>query len=313
MLTALVLTTGSLLGGCGQAKTYATDYEKTQYNKSLVKSDGFAKDLCVTNTNVELANYTTDENLHAAGLFDISNAQVLYGDRLFDQIYPASTTKVLTAYVALKYGNMDDIVTVSENAVNFDADAQVCGLEPGDKLTMYDLMNGLLLYSGNDAAIAIAEHVSGSVDAFVNQMNEEARALGATHTNFVNPHGLHEEDHYTTAYDLYLMFNASCKDQRFIDIISQTSYNANITNSAGELRTVVWEPTNYYSTGVTQMPDGVRVLGGKTGTTNEAGSCVILYNQDMANSPYISVVMGADSKDQLYADTSELLTAGIVK
>ena len=217
----------------------------------------------------------------------------------------------MTAYVALKYGNLDDIVTISENAVNLEADAQVCGFEAGDQVSMYDLMNGLLLYSGNDAALAIAEHVGGSVEAFVQKMNEEAKALGATNTNFVNPHGLHDPQQYTTAYDLYLMFNACSKNPTFIDIISQKSYSATITSADGDQWTTEWIPTNYYSAGEATPPEGVNVLGGKTGTTDEAGSCVILYNQDMDSNPYISVIMGADTKTILYDDMTALLAAGV--
>lgn len=130
----------------------------------------------------------------------------------------------MTAYVALKYGNLDDMVTISERATDFAEDEQVCGLQAGDQLSLRDLLNGLLLYSGNDCAVAIAEHVSGSVEAFVDKMNEEARNLGATGTHFVNPHGLQNEDHYTTAYDLYLMFNACLQNPQFVEMISQTSY-----------------------------------------------------------------------------------------
>lgn len=293
------------------SNNYAINYETKHYNKNLYKEDTFAKNLCVTSNNVSLEGYSDDSSLSAAGLFDINNEKVLYADNIHTRIYPASTTKVMTAYVALKYGNMDDIVTVSENAVNLDEDAQVCGFEAGDTLSMYDLMCGLLLYSGNDAALAIAEHIGGSVDAFVQMMNEEAQALGATNTNFVNPHGLHDDNHYTTAYDLYLMFNACAKNSTFIDIISQKSYSATITSADGDQWTAEWIPTNYYSAGEATPPEGVNVLGGKTGTTDEAGSCVILYNQDMESNPYISIIMGADTKDILYDDMTKLLAAGV--
>ncbi|MDD3403254.1 MAG: serine hydrolase [Hespellia sp.] len=306
-----LLASAMLLTGCSQSSSATSDYEKNNYNQSLKTYDLFAADLCVTDTDVDLTGYTNDSSLHAAGLFDISRDKVLFADNLFEQIYPASTTKVMTAYIVLKYGNLDDEVTVSENAVTLSADAQVCGLKAGDKLTLGALLNGLILYSGNDNAIAIAEYMAGGIPEFADLMNKEALTLGATHSHFCNPHGLHEDDHYTTAYDLYLIFNACCKDQRFLDIISQTSYNATITDSAGEMRTQVWEPTNYYSLGTADMPDGVRVLGGKTGTTDDAGNCVILYSKNMTDEPYISVVMGAATKDILYQDTTDLLTTGI--
>ncbi|MDD2979201.1 MAG: D-alanyl-D-alanine carboxypeptidase [Hespellia sp.] len=302
-----------LLAGCAADTAYTTEYELGKYNTNLYQGDLFAANLCVTNTDIGLEGYTTDDSLHAAGLFDIANHQVLYSDKVFDQLYPASTTKLMTAYIVLKYGNLDDIVTVSENATQFEAGAQLCGLQAGDQLSMNDLLNGLLLYSGNDNAVAIAEHVSGSVEAFAERMNQEAVNLGATHTHFVNPHGLHEDNHYTTAYDLYLIFNACIQDQRFLDIVSQDSYTASITNPASGTREAVWTPTNYYSLGKTAMPDGVKVFGGKTGTTDEAGSCVILYSQNDAGNPYISIVMGAPDKTTLYNDTTSLLTAGVSK
>ena len=114
--------------------------------------------------------------------------------------------KILTLYLALKYGTLSDIVTVSDNAVAVPSDSSVAGLRSGVQLTLEDLLYGLMLPSGNDSAVAIAEHISGSVDAFVELMNKEANALGATNSHFVNPHGYHDENHYTTAYDLYLSF-----------------------------------------------------------------------------------------------------------
>lgn len=299
-----------LLTGCSSTPVTLTEYEKNTYNRSIYQGALFASDLCVTDTDISLEGFTSNENLHAAGLFDLKNEKVLYADRLFERIYPASTTKVLTAYLTLKYGNLDDVVTVGANATGFAADEQVCGLQEGDRVTLYDLLCGLVLHSGNDNAVAIAEHLSGSVEAFSDLMNTEARAMGATGTHFTNPHGLHEDNHYTTAYDLYLMFNNCVKDQRFLDIISMDSYVASLTGADGNVRTAEWLPSNYYSQGVTAPPDGVDVFGGKTGTTDQAGACVILYSQDIEATPYISVVMGADGKDILYDDMSALMSAG---
>ncbi|MGC4019614.1 MAG: D-alanyl-D-alanine carboxypeptidase [Muricomes sp.] len=273
----------------------------------------FAKDLCVTDTDVLLDEYGADAGVHAAGLFDLKNEKVLYADRIHERLFPASTTKIMTAYIALKYGNMEDVVTVSPEATNFSYDEQVSGLMTSDTITLYDLLCGLMLQSGNDCGVAIAEHLAGSVEGFVNIMNEEANALGATNTHFVNPHGLHDDYHYTTAYDLYLMFNACAKDQRFMDIISMSHYTGTITSADGTVRTQEWYPTNYYSKGVVNSPAGITVLGGKTGTTDEAGACVVLYDQDSQNNPYISIVMGASDKSVLYGDMSALLDAGVPK
>lgn len=290
---------------------YAVLYETDHFNQAQYQGEVFASDLCVTASDVALNGFEGDPTLHAAGLFDVNQKQVLYADRIHDQLYPASTTKLMTAYLALQHGNLEDIVTVSDTAVSFvDPEATLCGLEAGDQLTLYDLLCGLILQSGNDNAAVIAEYLGGSIDGFVEMMNSQAAALGATHTHFMNPHGLHDDNHYTTAYDLYLIFNACIKDQRFLDIISMKSYNATWTGMDGTPKTDEWTASNYYSAGLAEMPPGIQVVGGKTGTTDEAGSCVVLYNLDSSGNPLISVVMGAYDKELLYNDTTSLLLAG---
>ena len=139
----------------------------------------------------------------------------------------------MTAYLALKYGKLEDMVTVTDSVTGFAIDEVVCGLYPGGQVKLYDLLCGLLLKSGNDCGVAIAEYISGSVEAFAELMNEEAKELGATGTHFVNPHGLHEDDHYTTAYDLYLIFNACIQNDTFKEIISMSSYTMSIGDAAG--------------------------------------------------------------------------------
>ena len=293
-------------------RNYTAEYERAAYNSGLYQGELFAEHLCVASTDVALDGFTDNTGLHAAGLFDVDKGQVLYGYHLFDQLYPASTTKIMTAYVALKYGNLNDTVTVSEHATDLEWDSSVCWLQTGDTLSLYDLLCGLLLQSGNDAGIAIAEHVAGSEEEFVSMMNEEAAKMGATGTHFTNPHGLQDVEHYTTAYDLYLMFYTALQDERFQEILEMDSYTVTITGADGAQRTLEWSPTNYYATGEAQAPEGVQVLGGKTGTTDEAGSCLVLYSRDMEEHPYISVVMGADEKTVLYDEMTALLASGIV-
>lgn len=289
-------------------------YESRVYTAGLYQGELFAQNLCVSSDgDVALDGMQDDSALHGAGLFNMEDKEVVYGYHLYDRLYPASTTKILTAYIALKYGNMDDKVTVSANATDFNWDESVCGLRTGDTLSMYDLVCGLLLHSGNDAAVAIAEHISGSEEAFVELMNSEAAALGATDSHFVNPHGLHDDDHYTTAYDLYLIFNECLKDERFVEIISLNPYTAVITGADGTTRTETWIPTHFYASGDAVAPNGVQVIGGKTGTTNKAGNCVILYDEDSDGTPYISVIMGAEDKTILYEEMNQLFSAGILQ
>ena len=309
---SLVVMTGMVAFGKDEgAPEYGALYESESYQQEVYRGDLFATDLCVAAENISQIDYEENYPMHAAGLFDLKNHQVLFGDRIHERIYPASTTKILTAYVALKYGNPEDLVTVSETATVFEPEASLCGLQVGDQLTLHDLLCGLTLASGNDAGVAIAEHISGSVEEFAKLMNQEALKLGASNTNFVNPHGLHDDNHYTTAYDLYLFFNAAVQDPRYVDIISMKSYMATITGADGSVRNPQWDVTNYYSADIVGMPEGVRVIGGKTGTTDQAGNCVVLYDEDLQGNPYISIIMGAEDKTKLYEDMSQLMSAGI--
>ena len=311
LLISLVVLVGAALAGVliifENTRNYTASYEEENYNTSVYQGTMFAADLCVAADQVDLAGFEPDTDLHAAGLFDLEAGSVLCGYKLYDRLYPASTTKIMTALVALKYGNLDDEVTVSANATDFNWDEVTSGLRTGDKVTMYDLLCGLLLHSGNDCGTAIAEHIAGSEEAFADMMNEEAAALGATGTHFVNPHGLHDENHYTTAYDLYLIFNECIKDERFVEIISMESYDGTLTGADGTVRKETWTPTQAYGAGAATEPDGIRVLGGKTGTTQQAGNCVILYDEDLSEHPYISVIMGADGTTRLYEQMNTLM------
>ena len=139
----------------------------------------------------ELLNTCLLYTSHAVGLFDVNNAETDCAYNIHKKIYPASTTKILTALVALENGNLSDTVTVADEADSgkFAADEQTCGIKAGDQLTLEDLLNGLLLYSGNDNAVAIADHIAGSTEKFAEMMNAEAKKLMATNSHFVNPSG----------------------------------------------------------------------------------------------------------------------------
>ncbi len=301
---------GVLLGltGCG-ASNAVLSYEKENYNKNMYQAELFAEDLCVAGGDVSLDGFEGDSSLHAEGLFNVTDGEVIYGQDLFTRLYPASTTKILTALVAIKNSNLDDIVTVGSAgaASSFSWDASVAGLQTGDQLTMRDLLYGLMLPSGNDSAVAIAEYVAGTEEEFMEMVNEEAQSLMATGTHFVTPNGLHDENHYTTAYDLYLIFNESIKYDEFVDIISADSYTAQITGADGTVRSVTWEPTNFYARGEAALPTGATVIGGKTGYTGEAGNCLVLLDQATDGDYYISIVMGAEDKPLLYEDMTAMI------
>ena len=200
---------------------------------------------------------------------------------------------------------------MSANAVDREPGESICDLKEGDQLTLEDLLIGLLLQSGNDTAVAIAEHIGGTEEAFVEMMNQEAARLMATDTHYVTPHGMHDDDHYTTAYDLYLIFNEAIKQEKFLELIQMDSYTAHITHADGTEEEADWEASNLYAKGEAKLPESVTIIGGKTGTTDKAGNCLILLSEDEAGNRYVSVVMGADSKDHLYTDMTTLLEGGV--
>ena len=242
-----------------------------------------------------------------AGVFNTATGEIPYAQNIYDPLYPPSTTKILTAYIALREGNLDDVITVSENALNLDPDSSTCGLNAGDQITLRDLLFGLMMKSGNDAAVAIAEYISGDVTAFAAKMNEEARMLGATKSNFVNPHGLPDDNHYTSVYDLYLIFSEAVKNDTFVDLIHTTTYTANYTHADGSEATQEWNSTNQYFSGGANVPEGFTIIGGKTGTTGAAGFCLVLLSENTAGQRIISIVLKADCKSNLYLLMNEIL------
>ena len=305
-----------VLTSCGHAvespySAYQTpaDYGLTANQEESSGLSFFSSGLCVTE-DTNLNTDTVDSQVAAAaGLFNTVTGSVPYKQNIFGRVYPASTTKVLTALVALKYGNPDDIITVSENAVNLTEDSSVANLHAGDRLTLRQLLYGLLLASGNDAAIAIAEGVSGDTDSFVTLMNQEAKEMGAAHSNFVNANGLHDDNHYTCAYDMYIIFHNALKYDVFKNIIKADKMDAKVTHSDGTTETVTYESTNLYKTKQVSSPDGIRVIGGKTGTTDNAGYCLVLLSENSQGQQIITTVYKAESKWELYQMTNRLLTS----
>ncbi|MDE7045465.1 MAG: D-alanyl-D-alanine carboxypeptidase, partial [Acetatifactor sp.] len=162
-------------------------------------------------------------------------------------------------------------------------------------------------YSANDAAMLIAENIGGTVENFVEMMNREARRLGATNTHFANPHGLTEEEHYTTAYDLYLILNEAVKYETINEIIQMTSYQTTYLDKNGKEKTFDKTTTNLFLRGDYQPPANVNVIGGKTGTTKAAGHCLMLLSRDAGGAPYISVILGSDETETLYREMTDLL------
>lgn len=306
------------MSGCGVSQTsinnkYDTySYESSFTNKiqNELSTDYFASDFCVTNTiNFGMDN-TDSQVAQGAGAFNLTTKEVLYSQNIFEKLYPASTTKILTAYIILKdcENNLNDIVTVSESAVNQASDSSVCGLKAGDNITVIDLLYGMLLHSGNDAAEALAEYHSGSVEEFAKVMTSEAHKLGATKSNFRNPSGLPDEDHYTTVYDMYLIFQEAINLPKFVEIIQTKSKSVTYSSASGAIVEKTYTTSNRYLTGAQETPEGFQIIGGKTGTTGSAGYCLVLYSKNPAGEDIISIVFKADGRHNLYLLMNQILS-----
>ena len=305
---ALFLVTACGRGG-QMEDAYSFDSRATAFSSSGTGNEGrgaaFAGDLCVVSGENDTDEILTAE---AAGVFDLSGGTALFQKNALQQMNPASTTKIMTALLALKYGNLSDLVTVTDAAVITEAGSSMAGILPGDKLTLEQLLYGLMMPSGNDAANAIAVHIAGSVEAFADMMNEEAWRIGATGTHFVNANGLTAEGHYTTAYDLYLMFHEALGYETFREIIGTHSYTAVYEDGNGEEKISEWTIGNYYMNGKRETPAGLTVFGGKTGTTQAAGYCLVMGSRTGDGREYASVIMKADSRDALYADMTKIIS-----
>ncbi len=267
----------------------------------------YTSDLCVSADDVSDSSIVISEN-ESAGLFSIDDRKVVFSRNMYEHIYPASITKLLTAILALKSDKMGETVTINWQDLELESGSQVVGFRIGDKVTMQELLRGLLIHSGNDAAQAIARTVGGTQAKFVELMNEELLALGCTGSHFTNPTGLHSDDHYTTVYDIYLMLNEALKYDEFVSISQIPVYDLQYEDKDGNEMHVTLDSTDHYLTGSTEPPKNVTILGGKTGTTAAAGNCLAVVAQNAYGQFYISVVVGAPSKEQLYIDQNVLLS-----
>ena len=283
----------------------------------------FAIILCSTfsyTLAVTLAEKTNEleKNLssEAVLLMEASTGKVVYEKNGYEKKYPASTTKIMTAILAIEHCNLNETATASEFAINsVPSGYSTANIQIGETLSVKDLLYALMLQSANESAVILAEHVSGSQEAFANLMNEKAKELGCKNTHFINPNGIHDENHYTTAYDLALITQYAMKNQTFRDIVKTTSFTLPATTSyPSESRTyantnnlIIYDarnrPDNYYYKYAT---------GVKTGYTSAAKNCLVA-SAEKNGIEYISVVLGASityestgSVSHRYVDTISL-------
>ena len=257
---------------------------------------------------ISFANEVT-LNSEAAILVEVSTGRIIYEKNSTKKLYPASTTKILTAILVLENCKLDEIVTVRESALNNIPTGYVtCNLQIGEELTVKDLLYALMIPSANDAAYVLAEYVAGSVENFSTMMNDKARELGCKTTHFVNPNGIHDDSHYSTAYDLYLMSNYAMKNETFRTLVSTTEYTLPATEKYPNEDRVL-KTTNELLNENSRKYYYKNAIGIKTGYTSKAGNCLsAAASRDGLE--FIAVVLnGGTTEDGLnsrYVDSKKL-------
>lgn len=227
-------------------------------------------------SSLAAAPYEEEVKPHAVMLLDATTGQVLYEKNADEQIYPASTTKILTCILALEKGNLDDMVTVDEEGDWTGSGYSLMGLKKGQQLSLRELIYGMMLISGNDAAAAIAVHLGGSIEGFAEMMNQKAQELGMTGSHFLTPHGVDTDGHYVTARDMATLTLYAMKNEQFMQIVGSASYDfpsmSNLTEDGKK---------NTNKLLVSDVPEGETsyyyeyATGIKTGATPKAYRCLV--------------------------------------
>lgn len=242
----------------------------------------------------------------AAIVMEASTGLILYEKNMNDIHYPASITKILTALLVIENSSPGEVVTFSHDAVfKVDLDSSRIGIDVGEQLTIQQCLYGILLESANEVSYAAAEHVAGSIPAFTQMMNDRAKEIGCLNTNFVNPHGLPDDEHYTTAYDMALITREALKNETFRKITGTRTYQIPPTNKQSETRYL----RNHHKFILKHdyIYDGT--IGGKTGYTSKAKFTLVTVAK-RGDLELICVILRDDTSKHQYEDTIKLLDFG---
>ena len=266
---------------------------------------GFQSSYAVIPYDTEMREDQFKDDTYATILIDTDKNNPIVAHNALRRIYPASTTKVMTGVVvcdAIEKGEigLDDEVTLKHDIVFDEEDALASDLKEGYTITVRNLLYGLLMRSYNDYAIILAEYVAGSEGQFVEMMNNKAYQIGATGCHFENPHGLHDDNHYVTAYDMYLILSESTKYDIFNEIDSYSSFTYSYLDDEGYIHEDDISPTNMFLANDYKVPSNITIKGWKTGTT-EAGGYILTMNVEIDKGNYFIFVADAVSSDDLYS------------
>lgn len=242
---------------------------------------------------VQTENSSPKINARIGVIYDRTSGKILYGKNENKQTPMASTTKIMTAIVVIENANLNDIVTIDAKSAG--TGGSRLGLQKNDKITVHDLLYGLMLCSGNDAAVALAIHIGGSIEGFSTMMNQKAQSLGLMNTHFVVPHGLDSNGHYTTAYELAKIADYALNIKKLKEIVGTKNYQVTIN---GKTRLI---------TNTNELLGNLNgIYGVKTGFTNGAGRCLVTACK-RENLDIITVIIGANTKKERTSDSIQLI------
>ena len=272
---------------------------------STSSDESMSEDLDIITTN-EIANWPTGPELNAkaAVLIEANTGVVLYAKNMHKHMYPASTTKLMTALIAAENSDMNEDVSFSYDAVfSLEPGSSNIGIDPGQSMPMRECLYGIMVGSANEVSNAIAEHVAGSIDGFADMMNAKVKSLGLNDTHFTNPNGLHNEDHYTSAYDLAIIAREFFKNDELRIIGNTPNHHFEATST---------QPDDFYVRNKHQLINKDTyyegVIGGKTGYTSVANECLVT-GVEKEGIQLICVIMGENSPEQ-FSDTVKLFDYG---
>ncbi|ADC49244.1 D-alanyl-D-alanine carboxypeptidase [Alkalihalophilus pseudofirmus OF4] len=255
----------------------------------------------------DFVSFSIPIGAHAGAVLESGQDRPSFTKNANAALYPASTVKVMTALLAIEKGNLSDRVVVGPGAATVPFDSSKAGVRPGDVMTLEQLLHGLMLPSGNDAAVAIAEHIGGSHWQFVQMMNQRARELGATNTTFMNAHGYDHPSQKTTVSDLAKIGAEASKHPEFLKLISTPTYATTYRNRAGSPVHKVWRNTNQMLHN--QAYRHSSIIGGKTGYTSVSRHNLISF-AEAGGSTYTTVILRGE-RTQRYYDTTNMLSRAI--
>ena len=249
-------------------------------------------------------------NATSAILVEVNSGKVIYDRNSNERKYPASITKIMTAILVLENCNLNDKVIISQNALsNIPSGYVTCDLIVGEEISVQDLLYALMVKSANDSAYVLAEHVGGTIEKFSEMMNNKAKELGCEDTNFVNPNGIHDENHYTTAHDMYLISKYAMENETFRKLVNTKSYTLSQTNlypksdrSFSTTNALIDENSGFFYK---------YAIGIKTGYTSQAGECLVAESS-RDGLDFIAVILdaGTPSKGNRFADAKKLFEYG---